>query len=207
MPQTVKKEKKPDLIEISAKAKFLKISSKKVRLVLDVVRGMRAEEAQNQLRFIPKKASKYILKLLNSAIANAEHNFNLKKENLYIKKIIANEGPTLKRWMPKAYGRATVIRKRSSHIEIVLAGKVESGLAAKKKTMAKPVSVKSELKKGEIPSVEINEEKKVLEKEGYKPEIIDANREGKHRHREQIDRIKKNEGKTFLKRIFRRKSG
>ncbi|MGC9049082.1 MAG: 50S ribosomal protein L22, partial [Patescibacteria group bacterium] len=107
-------------MEIKAISRYLRISPKKTRLVADVIRGLEVTQAENQLRFIPRKASQFIIKTLHSAIANAEHNFGLKKENLYIKKIVVNEGPAIKRWMPKAFGRATPIRKRSSHIEIIL---------------------------------------------------------------------------------------
>lgn len=107
-------------MEVRAKLRFLRKSPKKVRLVTDLVRGMKALEAENQLRFLNKSAAKPVLKLLQSAMANAEHNFNLQKENLYIKTITADDGPTLKRWMPRAFGRATNIRKRTSHVHIVL---------------------------------------------------------------------------------------
>lgn len=107
-------------MDVKAKLRFLRMSPKKVRWVIDVIRGMDAEEAQTQLQFINKKAGRPILKLLNSAMANAENNFKLKKENLFIKKITADEGPVLKRWKPKAFGRPDMIRKRSTHINIVL---------------------------------------------------------------------------------------
>ena len=194
-------------MEISAKAKYLKISPKKVRLVLRVVRGMSVEEAQNQLKFIPKKASKYVLKLLNSALANAEHNFNLKKENLYIKRIIADEGPALKRWRPKAFGRATPIKKRSSHINIVLAEKVASQKIVKKKKIEKPITIKDGVKKTSLTKVTEDKGKEtVLKGEEHKPEIFDVQREGKHRHKEHLDKIRKKEKGNFLKRVFRRKA-
>lgn len=122
-------------MEIIAKARYIHMSPKKVRLVLDVIRGMDATEAENQLKFIPKQASRPILKLLNSAVANAKENYNLEKEDLYIKKIRADEGPILRRWAPKAYGRATPIRKRSSHI-IVILGEKQERQKSKKSTKA-----------------------------------------------------------------------
>ena len=108
-------------MEVKGSAKHLKITPKKMRLVIDVVRGMSVERAEAQLHFVPRKASALILKALRSVVASAEHNFNLKKDNLFIKKIVVNEGPSLERWTPKAFGRATPIKKRTSHLEIILA--------------------------------------------------------------------------------------
>lgn len=108
-------------MEVKGSAKYLKITPKKMRLVVDVIRKMSVERAEAQLHFISRKASVLILKALRSVVASAEHNFNLKKDNLFIKKIIVNEGPALERWTPKAFGRATPIKKRTSHLEIILA--------------------------------------------------------------------------------------
>ncbi|MDD5121050.1 MAG: 50S ribosomal protein L22 [Patescibacteria group bacterium] len=108
-------------MEVRAIARHLRISPKKMRLVVDVVRNLSVTQAEDQLQFVPRRGSAFILKVLRSALANAEYNFNFKKDNLFIKKIIVNEGPALKRWMPKAFGRATPLKKRSSHLEIILA--------------------------------------------------------------------------------------
>lgn len=96
------------------------MSSRKVRLVIDLIRGARVEKAQTQLRFANKLAAEPVLKLLNSAIANAVHNFQLNKDDLKITSITADEGPILDRWHPRAHGRAMPIRKRSTHISITL---------------------------------------------------------------------------------------
>jgi len=135
-------------MEVKGSAKHLKITPKKMRLVIDVVRGMSVERAEAQLHFVPRKASGLILKALRSVVASAEHNFNLKKDNLFIKKIIVNEGPSLERWTPKAFGRATPIKKRTSHLEIVLAEykptvatKRHQPLEAKKEEVTEPAAV------------------------------------------------------------------
>jgi len=107
-------------MEIKAIGKYFRISAKKTRLVADLIRRKNVKEAIDYLDFIPKKASGFIKKVLKSVLANAEHNFNLKKENLFIKEIKINEGPALKRWRPRAFGRAGRIRKKSAHIEIIL---------------------------------------------------------------------------------------
>lgn len=113
-------------MEVKAKAKYIRRSPKKVRLVVDVIRGLDVSTAENQLKFMNKGVVAPILKLLNSAVANAEYNFELKKDNLYIKEVRVDQGPTLKRWMPRAMGRATTIRKKSSHISVVLGERVPS---------------------------------------------------------------------------------
>jgi len=97
------------------------MAPRKVRLVVDLVRGLPVAEAERRLMFLQKDASRPVLKLLQSAIANAEHNFNLDRATLVVKSIAADGGATLKRWRPRAHGRAAPIRKRTTHITIVLA--------------------------------------------------------------------------------------
>ncbi len=111
-------------MEVRAKAKFIRISPKKVRLLVDLIRGLDVEEALVQLQFSKKHSSLPIATLLKSAIANAEENDDLKRNNLFVREITVDGGPTLKRWMPKAMGRATPLIKRSSHITVVLAEKI-----------------------------------------------------------------------------------
>lgn len=107
-------------MEIRAKARFVRISPQKIRLVMGQVRGKRVEEALNLLSFAPQKGAKILKKLLDSAVANAQQNADVDVDALYIARIYADEGPTLKRWRPRAQGRATRIRKRTSHLTVVL---------------------------------------------------------------------------------------
>ncbi len=123
-------------MEIKASARFIRMSPRKVRLVSDIVRGMSAEGADIQLQFIKKAAAKPILKLLRSAMANAEHNFKISKHKLFIKKITVDGGPMIKRFRARAFGRAAPIRKRSCHINIIL-DEHESGEAVKNKSKKK----------------------------------------------------------------------
>src|SRR6266403_2091189 len=102
----------------------------KMRLVVDQIRGKNVNEALGLLKFSKKHAAKQIEKVLNSAVANAEHksreeNESIDVDTLYIKRIVVNEGPKLKRFMPAAQGRATPIRKRTSHVEIILDAREE----------------------------------------------------------------------------------
>ncbi len=107
-------------MEVIAKLRYLRIAPRKVRLVADLVRGKSVEEATHILNFTRKKAARPLFKLLNSAVANASHNFQLKKENLYISKLVVDEGPKLKRWRPRARGVTYEIQKKTSHITLVL---------------------------------------------------------------------------------------
>jgi len=129
-------------MEIKASLNHLRMSPRKVRLVIDVVRKLPVDKALEELQFLDKLAAEPVAKLIKSAIANADHNFNLDKDNLFIKAINADEGVTLKRWMPKAHGRATVIRKRGCHIHVTLAEIVESGKkTARKEKVEAPVKL------------------------------------------------------------------
>lgn len=107
-------------MEARAKLSYARISSRKVKIVIDMIRNKPVAEAMGILKNTPKAASELLIKLLNSAAANAENNHNMDKNNLYIAEIYANQGPTLKRVRPRAQGRAFRIRKRTSHITIVL---------------------------------------------------------------------------------------
>lgn len=101
------------------------MAPRKVRLVIDAVRGLPVMAADTRLTFMNQAAREPVQKLLRSAIANAEHNFHLKKEDLIVQTITADGGPTLKRSRPRARGSAAPIRKRTTHINIVLAPKME----------------------------------------------------------------------------------
>ena len=109
-------------METRAAAKYIRISPRKVRLVMDQLRGKKVEEALNLLNFAPQKSAYLVKKLLSSALANAEENSEIDVDTLFIKSIYADEGPTLKRFRPRAMGRATRIRKRTSHLTVILEG-------------------------------------------------------------------------------------
>ncbi|MDD5527874.1 MAG: 50S ribosomal protein L22 [Patescibacteria group bacterium] len=137
-------------MEIKVKLKFIRMSSKKLRLVANLIRGAQVDVALNQLRFANKKAVEPIAKLLKSAIASAKNDFELDEHNLMVKEIRIDEGGMLKRWTPKAHGSATPIRKRLSHINITLGELKASGItAAKKKEVEAPISLEEMVKEGE----------------------------------------------------------
>ncbi|MFO7635979.1 MAG: 50S ribosomal protein L22 [Clostridia bacterium] len=122
-PLLTKKEKKDLGVgrdEGRASVRNIRVPSKKAKQLLDVIRGKNLDEAYAILKHVPRSASEYVLKLMESAEANAVNNFELDKEKLYVADAFANQGPTLKRIKAKARGSATRIKKRTSHITIVL---------------------------------------------------------------------------------------
>lgn len=114
-------------MEIIAQTKGIRISTRKVRLVADLIRDLSAERAVDVLSLTKKRASSTIEKTLKSAIANAKHNAKLEKENLYVKRVEVNEGPFLKRFRPSTRGRVHPYKKRSSHLRIVLEERSKNG--------------------------------------------------------------------------------
>jgi len=109
-----------DLPTVTAKARYIRISARKVRVVADQIRGKGYEDAEALLSFSPRGASVPVLKLLRSAGANAENNDDLDVEDMMISRITVDEGPTMRRFRPRARGRATRIEKRSCHITLSL---------------------------------------------------------------------------------------
>ena len=109
-----------EIIEARASLNYARIAPRKVKILADAVRGKNVDEALAIIKFTPKASAEILEKLLKSAIANAENNHNMDRAKLYISEIYANQGPTLKRILPAAKGSAFRIRKRTSHITIVL---------------------------------------------------------------------------------------
>lgn len=107
-------------MQATAKLKYLRISPRKVRLVADLIRGKKVEQAQKILQFSMQKSAVSILKVLNSAVANAKTNLQLEPGDLLISEILVNGGPMLKRWRPRSRGQAYPIQKKSSHIKITV---------------------------------------------------------------------------------------
>lgn len=107
-------------MEARATVKYIGIPPRKAKLVIDIIRGKKLGEALNILALTPNKSAKVVEKLVKSAAANAENNYDMDPANLYIAEICANQGPTLKRFRAGSMGRASVIKKRSSHISVVL---------------------------------------------------------------------------------------
>ena len=183
------------------------MTPRKVRLVTSLVKGMDAKQAQGQLRFMNKKAAEIVLKLLNAGLANAKNNFSLDENNFYISKIQVEAGPSLKRWLPRAMGRATPILKRTCSINLILEEKTPTKQpkkgAHKKAKVEKP---EKEMAAEEKPLVEkeetisvISEPAQEQRKPAYVPKPYGASSESKKRFFSR---------QTFgnIKKVFRRKS-
>ncbi|MDD5342253.1 MAG: 50S ribosomal protein L22 [Patescibacteria group bacterium] len=160
-------------MEVRAQINHLRMSARKVRLATQFIKGMDIATAQQQLQFSPRASSRPALKLLNSAVANAVNNFELDKNNLYIKEYTIGQGETIKRFRPRAFGRAGMIRKRSAHLTIILAEKKPTSKGAKKTAGKKRLSDKGKL----VSYEEIKKESTETEKS--KPEFRTAEREKK----------------------------
>jgi len=192
-------------MEVKAKLKFIRMSSTKIRLVANLIAKLPVDKALDQLQFINKLAARPVAKLIKSAIANAEHNFELAKDNLFIKEITVGEGPTLKRWLPRAHGRATPIRKRTAHINLVLGEIKASGVTeSKKRKLEAPIKLETQPKKDSTVKIKepAKQEKKVETKEEGKV-IVDPRMEGRGGHA----KIEGGGSKGFVGKMFRRKSG
>jgi large subunit ribosomal protein L22 len=183
---------------VSAKLKSLRKSPRKVRLVSSALKGLDVQIAESQLKFLVKGSVPYFEKLLKSAVANAETNFGLDKDNLYIKDVVVNEKTKMKRWLPRAHGRASLLLKRTCSVEIVLDERVQG--KGRKKVVKQEIrdvkdikDVKKVEKQGKIGKEESKEEKKEAVKEKVEKEFVD-------------EKKKAAESKGFLKRVFRRKS-
>ncbi len=121
--------------EVKAFARHIHMSPQKLRLVANLIRNSRVEDALEQLRYSSKNASLPITKLINSAIANASHNFNLKKEDLFIKTITVDGGPVFKTMTPRAQGRGFILRKRTAHINLILESRAGSTARKSKRSI------------------------------------------------------------------------
>jgi len=155
---------------VTAKLKNLRIAPRKVRLVAEIVRRKSAEEAQVILNFTTKKAAPALLKLLKQAVAGARTNFQIEEKNLYISKILVDEGPKYKRWMPRARGMATPIYKRTSHITLILDETVKKDRPSSARRTTKKQEKTEKIEKTISQAVERVEKDSRVEKPKFKPE-------------------------------------
>lgn len=112
-------------MKATAIQRFVRITPRKCNQVLDLIRGLGVEKAQVTLQFTPKNGARIVQKVLKSAVANALHEGKVRMEDLYVKEAVVGAGPTLKRWLPRAQGRATPLLKRTSHVRVTVASKGE----------------------------------------------------------------------------------
>lgn len=197
-----------------AHLRHLRMSPRKVRLVAGLIRGMDIAEADAQLRHLPKAAALPLRKLLASAVANAEHNAKLAPANLFIGQIFVNQGPTLKRFRPRAFGRAASIKKRTSHVTIVLDERVPTQADSRKpiaasRSLLPPVMMSDRpraAKKG-VGRVHGEAAEEPTKEGAEKSEPMDVRRKGKHRHQEHEDARSGKKPGGFLKKLFTRRTG
>jgi len=194
-------------MKVSAKLKSLRIAPRKVRLVTSLIKDLDVDVALNQLDIQIKRSNPYLEKLLLSAINNGENNFGLDRGNLYIYDIIVDAGSTLKRWMPKAYGRAGQILKRTSQIEIILEERVEGKGRKSQEEMEKEKLAREEARKKT--EKEAKRESEETEKNppagGEKAEAKNKTTEGKEVNKNLATGGEK-KGGGIASKIFRRKS-
>lgn len=139
-------------MEVIAKGKYIKVSPKKAREIVSLVRGKNAKEAREAMKFMPQVAAKEIFKVVSSAVANAQHNFSLEPDALTISSITIDGGPTLKRYRPRARGRVSNIKRKTSHITVIVSGDVKTKKPAStdvKSGMVTAPKPKTEAKKEE----------------------------------------------------------
>jgi large subunit ribosomal protein L22 len=196
--RTIMAEAKQPIKEVKAFARYIHVSPRKLRLVADLVRRSPVDTALEQLRFSSKNAAIPLAKAINSAIANAVHNFNLKRDDLYVKSLTIDQGPVFKRYAPRAQGRAFVERKRTSHINVVLEAREHtkkrnrSIFSLRPRVTADEKIEKDAAKKGQIVEVKEGEVKKPQNKPQQAP---------------RSDEKRKNSFISLKRRLFNRKSG
>ena len=185
-PATAKKAEKasaPRVTEVMVSARFVRATPRKLRMITDTIRDKEAVQALQYLKFIRRDASRPVSQLLASAIANAEHNFQIDEKDLFIKRLTVDEGPKLKRFRPRAHGSAAPIRYRMSHMHLTLG--VKEGAVAKQST--KKAADTSEVK--------------IVNPDEVKKDIM------KSSGSDQSGTSGKQSGKGFMKGMFQRKTG
>lgn len=184
-----------EVMPVIVKLNYLRIAPRKVRLIADLIRKKKVDEAEAILNFAKKRGAEPLLKLLKTAIVDARHNFQLEPNNLYISKITVDIGPKYKRWRPRARGAAYEIQKKTSHITLVL-DEIAPGKKVKKAKKAKRAK---ETKKQPV----IAEKKKVSEE--IKKEEMPEVEKPKFKARPEVEKPKP-KTERGIKRFFRRKS-
>lgn len=189
-------------MKVNAKLNNLRIAPRKSKIVADLIKGLDVLDALDQLDVHVKRTSSHMKKLLQSAIANAENNFGMDKNNLYVYDARIGSGPTLKRWRPRAFGRAGEILKRTSKIEITLQERVEGKNRKTKEEMEAEMKKRMKEKKKEADfakaSIDKKEKESNLKKDSEK-KVDEVKKEGEHPKKE-------TQKKGWAKKMFQRKS-
>ncbi len=158
-------------MKVQAKARFIRISPRKTRLLVNLIRGMEIEQARAQLKVSQKMAAVPVLKCLNSAIANAQNNFNQDVSNYKVVEAFVDEGPTIARFRPRAHGRAAAIRKRVSHITIAVGDDVEKVVEVAK--VSKEIKEEKQAVKSGSAGKTVKTAKEKVKAEEVEPEVAE----------------------------------
>lgn len=185
-------------MKVTATLKNLRTSPRKVRLVTNLVKGMDTNVALTQLAHTVKKTSADVEKLLKSAIANAENNFGLDRNNLYVSDIQVGEGPKLKRWLPRAHGRATLLLKRTSKIFVTLEEKIEGKNRKSKEELEKERKQREEARAKMVEEIAKSQEADVEESAVEKKAPV--------KKMTAKEAGKKGNDKGWMDKVFQRKS-
>ena len=191
-------------MKVKATLKNLRMSPRKVRLVTDSIVGMDANAALVQLSHLVKKTSGIMEKLLLSALANAENNFGLDRDNMFVSSVVVGEGTRMKRWLPRAQGRATLILKRTCHIKLEIEERVEGKNRKSKQQLEKERAKREEEKEKMLKEDAERMAKEEKEKEAVEKEIVEKAPVKKMLPKK--DEVKKGQDSGFLKKVFQRKS-
>ena len=187
-------------MKVTVRLNNLRISPRKVRLVANSIVGMDANVALSHLKHVVKKTSTPLEKLIKSALANAENNFGLDKDNMFVSNVLVGEGARLKRWLPRAQGRATLILKRTSHIKLELEERIEGKNRKSKKQLEKERKEREEAREKMM-----KEETEAMEKELKEAdEKVEKSPIKKSAPNTEVQ--KKGQDSGFLKKVFQRKS-
>ena len=194
--------------QISAKLSHLRISPRKVRAVAELIRGLEVDQALAQLKYLTKRPAKPLLKLLDSAVSNAQHNSGLDKNYLYIKEVTVDEGMKLKRYKPKGFSLVMPIQKKTSHVKIVLDELPEEKRKKKEKIMAKRPKIEVPMPKASRirDSEAVGKIRKEAEIEGGKETKTDQRPKMKKGIEKVSEKRRFGGIKTFSRRLFRRKA-
>lgn len=189
------KPAKPAKKEVKAFARYIHVSPQKLRLLADMIRKSPVDQALQQLKFSSKSATKPLVKAINSAVANAVHNFDMNKDNLFIKSLTIDMGPVFKRYAPRAQGRAFVVRKRTSHINVVLEERQAQARKQKRSIFARSAAAVKP---------ETESKPKGVEKEAGKTPVAEKLRA---KQAPKSDEKMKTQKISLKRRLFNRKSG
>lgn len=192
-------------MKVKARLNNLRISPRKVRLVADLIRGLDVEEAINQIEASYKRGSLPMKKLILSAMSNGENNLGIDRNNMYVFSILVDGGSSLKRWMPKAYGRASQILKRTSQVEVVLEERIEGKGRKSQEELeeARKKRMESKIKREKEMRREAQEKEDSAKSKESSTKVSEKNKE---KSVEKGRAFEEKKGKGWASRIFRRKS-